>query len=119
MVFCFRRDPRRWLWCSRFVRCGCWTSGLAGCWRVHARAGAHSAGAAGWVPYALTAGFWTEVVLAESGHHGVAAPERFDRAGLANVGLCVLAVTAVAGPGTGLIASMQEFWLQHGAEVPW
>lgn len=76
------------------------------------------AGAAGWVPYALTAGFWTGVVLALSlGIMAWRAPERFDRAGLANVGLCVLAVTAVAGPWYwSHLASMQEFLAANMAQ---
>jgi len=76
------------------------------------------AGAADWMPYGLTMGFWIGVLLASGlGVMAWRAPADFDRDGLVNVGLCVLAVTAVAGPWYWAhLSSMQEFLAANMAQ---
>ena len=76
------------------------------------------AGAAQWIPFGLTIGFWLGVVLALAlGVIAWRSPGDVDRAGLVNVGLCVVAVTAVAGPWYwSHLASMQEFLAANMAQ---
>lgn len=75
-------------------------------------------GAAEWVPYGLTMGFWLGVILAVSlGLMAWRTPDKVSRAVLTNVGLCVVAVTAVAGPWYwSHLASMQEFLAANMAQ---